>query len=358
MKKSIFFTSIFCLIISFPLFAQQEWIMFTSSHPGPPTITLDSMTSQGIYFQVEIPGMYREPKRIDGEFFYRLSLVNGIRPGKVGSPEIPQYCRLTGFPESDGMTINIVKQDSILYESYNVCPVPELVKDSSNGYCELIEVFTKDQQAYERDKFFPGLIGNISYPGYVRGQKVGQTEIHPLQYNPATQILKAYPHFQVQITFNNPHSPLVKNTGIFENVVSQVLINHPTTKDSLKKINSPTNSGSVTWFDLTGVEDAPQIVADYLIISDHQFIGSHNADLQRIANHRAAYNGFDVVIIDVQQILLLGFEYENSDFQIEQKIRSFIKLVYEGTDGTGNAAHTYDGHLAYVLLVGDAFSIE
>ncbi|MDP1623857.1 MAG: C25 family cysteine peptidase [Bacteroidales bacterium] len=96
--------------------------------------------------------------------------------------------------------------------------------------------------------------------------------------------------------------------------------------------------------------DAATIVADYLIITDHQFFEPHSWSLRKIANHRASFNGFDVAIVDVHNIFNLQFSFTNPLYQNEQMIRSFIKRVYEGA----NANHTYDGQLAFVLLVGDA----
>jgi hypothetical protein len=70
--------------------------------------------------------------------------------------------------------------------------------------------------------------------------------------------------------------------------------------------------GNIEWITLTDTSQAKNIVADYLIITTDQFFTPHNADLQRLAEHRAFYNGFDVAIVNVAQILALNFYYEGN----------------------------------------------
>jgi len=106
---------------------------------------------------------------------------------------------------------------------------------------------------------------------------------------------------------------------------------------------------------LNNADEANNLVADYVIIADDPFFSPQSQALQSLAQHRAAFNGFDVVIVSVDNILNpnLNFEYTTTDSLLiaEQKIRSFLKRVYEGQ----HAAHTYDGHVAFVCLVGDSF---
>jgi len=60
-----------------------------------------------------------------------------------------------------------------------------------------------------------------------------------------------------------------------------------------------------------------------------------------LALHRANYNGLNVGIVGTQYISPLDYEH----------IRDFIRDVYN----TQSAAHTGDGYLGYVLLIGDAY---
>jgi hypothetical protein len=92
-----------------------------------------------------------------------------------------------------------------------------------------------------------------------------------------------------------------------------------------------------------------------------EFFNPQNAGLQRLAEHRAWYNGYNVAIVNVADILddNVGFEYEGAEppnppdaFKREQRLRTFIRRVFEGA----NAPNMEDGHLAFVLLVGDNYN--
>ncbi|MDZ7743682.1 MAG: C25 family cysteine peptidase [Bacteroidota bacterium] len=71
--------------------------------------------------------------------------------------------------------------------------------------------------------------------------------------------------------------------------------------------------------------------------------------INQLAQHRAYYNGFDVGIVKIENILSLPFQFDDQEYQDEQKLRSFLKEVFDAE----NANHTYDGKLGYVILVGD-----
>jgi hypothetical protein len=67
-----------------------------------------------------------------------------------------------------------------------------------------------------------------------------------------------------------------------------------------------------------------------------------------LAQHRASYNGFDVAIVNVEDVYTYYLDMENHPFEEEHAIRDFLKSVFDN----GTAHNTYDGKLGYVLLVG------
>ena len=80
---------------------------------------------------------------------------------------------------------------------------------------------------------------------------------------------------------------------------------------------------------------------DYLMMVAHDLYNSSYID--DLANHRASHNGYNVSIVDVENMTGYPFSCEG--------IRDFIKAVYD----TKSAEHMGDGYLGFVLLVGDAF---
>jgi len=84
---------------------------------------------------------------------------------------------------------------------------------------------------------------------------------------------------------------------------------------------------------------------DYLIITPDELF--YNADIINLANHRASFNGFDVVITKMGAINTVF--PDTLDLDIEEKLKFLIGNTYADS----NALHTYDGKLAYVNLFGD-----
>jgi hypothetical protein len=186
-----------------------------------------------------------------------------------------------------------------------------------------------------------------------------QLELHPLQFNPVTGQLQVATEMSISLSFVNPTTTVNVNIGIFNNVATNTFLNYQ--NQGIKaSINDKAfektgfTQGSVDWARLEYATDVENIVADYLIICADQFFpenGEPNPEILRLANHRANYNGFDVMILNVEDILsdAVGFYYENVGNKNAQRMRTCIRMIYEGQ----HAQHTYDGHLGYVLLVGD-----
>jgi len=98
------------------------------------------------------------------------------------------------------------------------------------------------------------------------------------------------------------------------------------------------NAGTWRWVtDLSAgyIEDS----CDYLIVTNEDFYNDTNSrqEIEFLAQHRAGFNGFDVVIIKADTIYNQVSGEERSE-----KIRNLIRNTYE--DGYAN--NTYDGKLA------------
>ena len=348
MNKHVAFLIIAMVMCVFTIKAQPQWVSFFESHSQEPTISVIQSSNDSVTLSVEIPGLNREVIEYGGEIFDRLSLAGGIRGGLAGSPEIPFFKKLLAIPECEGAVISVSIKDSTILDHYYVYPIPNLVKDSSNGTVQLIESYFYDRDRYSHNMYIPKLIVEVDHYGYVRSQKVMTANVNPIRFNPVEHKLIAYQKMEITIKFKRPKSNINVNTGIFNNVVSHSLLNYKSNGVSAKSRKNRDETGNVTWVTLNNVAAASTIVADYLIITAQEY-NVQNQNLALIANHRAQYNGYDVAVVSAQNIMSLPFYYTTQNFQYEQKIRSFIKMVYEGN----HANHTYDGKLAYVLLVGD-----
>jgi hypothetical protein len=177
---------------------------------------------------------------------------------------------------------------------------------------------------------------------------------------------------EVTLTFVNATTPVNANIGIFNNVATHTMVNYVDTgvkatinDKSFEKAGYV--RGDVKWKRVWDEWDLKNITADYLIICSETFYPRYpwnaepHPDILALANHRAQYNGFNVMILSAEDIISddteLSYEGNPNDpdpqqwdrYKKEQRIRTCIRMIYE----TGTAHHTMDGKLGYVLLVGD-----
>ena len=354
MKKFIF--SLIFLVSAFMAFTQPEWVGFNNNTPAKPKITLTESNNQNVRFSVEILGLYRELITHDNVVYHRITIPGYGKSGTPGWPELPAISKLLAVPVASGITVTMSITDSVVLDQYNVYPAPTTTIDSSSGEPQIVEVFTKNDSVYSINEFFYHELYNIEDGGYLRSQKVNWFTASPARFNPVTQQLVVYTRFDVAIQFANPQTDINVNNGIFNRLTNSVLLN--SNLDIPPEIPAPApTAGTVSWVTMGQPSDANNIVADYLIITDDQFFNpTHSPALQELADHRAQYNGFDVAIVSIQNILTVGFSYEPTPEPLlvdERQIRTFIKMVYNGN----HANHTYDGYLGYLCIVGDAFSI-
>ena len=342
----------------------QNWVSLTRNEPAQPEIALNSSNNQQVTFTVALPGFFSTLVTEAGVNYQRIVIQGCGVQGKAGEPEMPVISKRIAVPVCSQVNCSVQITATQTLTGYKVYPTPELQPDSAG---KLQEVFTLTAPVYLQNAYTPNESYFITEAGAMRNQHFVTIEIYPIQFNPVTETLQVATEMEITLTFDNPASDVNANTGIFNNVATHTFLNYQDqgikasiNDKAFEKANF--TPGNVQWITLTDTAQAKDIVADYLIICAGAFFNSQCSEVQRIAEHRAWYNGFDVAILNVEHILSddLGFYYEgNPDpngnpikFKNEQRIRTCIRRIYEGQ----NAAHTFDGHLGYVLLIGDVQS--
>ncbi len=359
MKKIILLLLLYCLFGT--IVYSQDWVTFTKSTPEQPIVELIESNNQQVEFNVEVCGMFRTDITEEGELFQRIEVPGAGKTTETGSPELPYIRQLIAIPECDDMvlTVNITGQTG--FSNYNIYPAPgyEEVQEPG-GAVYMQEVFTKDESVYNQNEYLPGMNAEIVSTGYLRDQKYAEVFLYPIQFNPVLKHIDVYTNYEITLDFVNPTTPVNVNTGIFNNVATNTMLNYVSSGITASINDNVQGNGNVQWVTLTDTAQACTIVADYLIICAEHFFEPNEpeSEVLRIANHRATYNGFDVAIINATTVISddLGFYYEGleppqtQEHKKEERIRTCIRRIYEGE----NAQHTYDGKLGYVLLIGDS----
>ncbi|MCX6666613.1 MAG: C25 family cysteine peptidase, partial [Euryarchaeota archaeon] len=284
-----------------------------------------------------------------GEVCYQKLVLPGyVSTMEVGKPQILIKSQMVAIPESvEDVEYEILSSTYSTLSGVSLCPVPEMVEQTSSpdGYVDYDEVFTIDNVCYATDTFYPGPLVEISGFSHIRDQRVVRLVFQPFQYNPVTHELQVYTSIQVEIQYSSPADLVIKNVGPLESICSNLIVNYEPPQTPSLDYQRGTQQGNVSYpSDLSDHGNS----ADYLIITSNKFYApvipgpfEINTTLNEFAYWRAAYNGFDVAVVNVNDSFIGG----NTD----SNIKRFIEHAYNNW----SAPHMTDGHVGYILLVGD-----
>jgi len=264
-----------------------------------------------VSFTITIPGIYTLDTVVNSIAFTRLMIPGGGAINPVGHPELPVLTYRVAIPDCDEVEVAYQIHSKQTMPSCWVYPVPEMVLDGNGN---LVEQFAFNPSAYAQPCLSePEAI--ISSSGSLRSQRYVEVTFSPIEFCPVSRQLSVIDQIEITLTFAQPYGDLRQNVGIFNKVAASAFINYEDNGISAvindKAFEKPGfTRGNVQWITLSDTSQAKNIVADYLIICANQFFNPHNADLQRLAEHRAFYNGFDVAIVNVDNILSLPFFFE------------------------------------------------
>jgi hypothetical protein len=142
----------------------------------------------------------------------------------------------------------------------------------------------------------------------------------------------------VDISTAGGRGPVCRNTGPFTHACGRALMNYDAAPVWTPPTDRTGRAGSVAYCE--SVADCATEGVDVLLIAAESLAGS--GSLLGLAVHHALYLGLNVGIVD------LG----NLAEPTAEAVHGFIQEVYD----TQSAEHFGDGHLGFVILVGDAYA--
>lgn len=361
-KRHLEYLGIIILLTVIPAQSQSQWIPFIKSDETRPSLLIQNSNNGLVSFSLQIKGMTSIDFLKDGQKYQRLNIPKTNRLRITGKPELPMITQLIAVPDCDDVTISVIPSNEIDFPDYYIHPAPTLRNIDNfdgNGNHETKEVFIRDESVYSTDSFFPNKYGEIIETGYIRSQKVVRVALYPIQFNPIRKHIKAVTNFKVDLTFINPTSPVNKELGIFRNMMHNISINYEPSglSASIQDIDSsvtniPQKANRVTSGSVNRVTNLSLLIGpsampcDYLIITHSSLFNS--VSLTALANQRMTRNGFDVIIVKVDNDIYNA--YNAGSPPNYTRIRNFISDIFLH----GKANHTYDGKLGYFAIVGDA----
>ncbi|KGN77541.1 peptidase C25 [Porphyromonas gulae] len=332
----------------------QTWHGDPDSVAALPSIGIQESSCNRITFEVVFPGFYSVEKREGNQVFQRISMPGCGSFGNLGEAELPVLKKMIAVPEFSIANVAVNIKESETFYNYNIYPNPAYVVEElpDGGGTYPAEAFAINNDYYSQNVSLPSTHYVYSQDGYFRSQRFIEVTLYPFRYNPVRQEILFAKKIEVTITFDNPQPPLQKNTGIFNKVASSGFINYEADGKSAIENDMVLSRGTTTYISGNIANNLPQN-CDYLVIYDDMFSVNQQPhdEIKRLCEHRAFYNGFDVVAVSIKDVLN-SFTSNATSYINETKLKNFIRSVYN----QNNAKRTLDGKLGYVLLIGKPLS--
>ena len=344
--KRIIFIFIFFIVHNFDAKSQESWIEFNNPQTHENEINLLQNNTQGVVFSVKIPGVFLTQETVNDINFTKLTLIEGKTKSTAlhGEPDIQALQYRIAVPESDDFILSFdVKHRRTLSPCF-LYPVPKtIIETNSDGFDVIKQEFFYDPNAYliPRSNEPEAIISSFNY---CRSQKTAEITFFPIEYCPVNQTLSVIEHIEISVKFLNPKGSLIKNTGFFSKVTSKMLINYENNQFDYSlydKAFQHGKKGSVDWVRFQDSIDVVGIQADYIVVCADVFFPRtypptppHN-EVLRFCEHKSFYNGFDVKIFNIGDILDAGFYFEglneipvNNTYKKEQQFRTFLRTIW------------------------------
>ena len=206
--------------------ANESWVPFEPGEgPYNPEISVLSSGTDGVSFELSIPGMWVMDREEGGETYQRLRLPSGGRTADLGLPELPYVGRFIGVPHGASVTAQITVLDSITLSGSLVWPAQEPVPDLDG----VTVPFHRDETFYNGTASFPERSLGVSGTRVVRGLETVLVGIFPFSYAPLAQELTVHRRVRVDIEFTGGSGYFVESrlrSRFFEPLYAGMVLNY------------------------------------------------------------------------------------------------------------------------------------
>jgi len=250
-------------------------------------------------------------------------------PGAAGKPAVPMLYKLIGVPIGAKPKLKIHSLSSYKIGGVNLYPHQPSAVDPDDGEQPPSETFedppfTKDEDAYQEDAFYPPEVVSMQVVGQMRDLNLVQVAIASAQYNPVERSLLVTEGVEFEVEFEG-------GTGNFLTARSE----NPFEAFNIRPLLEEVVMNAKTAYEY--FEYGPLVAIDFgeelLIITDPAFVNAAN-DLKDWKNEKGI----------VTKVFSTGATSGGGIGTNETEIRDFIQDRYDN-----NFVRP-----SYVLLLGDA----
>lgn len=170
---------------------------------------LAASAGDSLIFELTVPRPTVEDVTVAGRTFQRLTIPDYSAVGLPGQPELLEAGVAVGLPPSGGVAVRVLEQQvEDLPGAYTLYPVPdtEVVFDAATGRPDLaagVQLrFAWDARAYGVDAYQPAAVVAVVETAIVRQQRIARIAVRPVQYNPATGVVRLHRFLRVEVAFD------------------------------------------------------------------------------------------------------------------------------------------------------------
>jgi hypothetical protein len=285
----------------------------------PVAAEITNRTPASFEVTITFPGVAVENIDTPNGTFTRLTVEAAGVTTDIGAPELPVVRFALWIPEGGVPTLDIISQQSVDISlpargvTVPVYPVQAPV-EKIPGALENAE-FRIDHSVYAIDSYQFTQTATLGEPGYLRGYRMVEVEVHPVDYNPVANQLRMVPQLVLRVTIPNANP-----------VATDAMMSRYSSQPYHQMARSMFLNGNE-------LDDIPDLPIGYLIITDTIYETDPNL-LDFVAwKHSKGYN----------TTLVTTATTGASNTQI----KTFIQ----------NAYNTWTIPPTYVLFIGDAEDI-
>lgn len=126
----------------------------------------------------------------------------------IGQPDLRYHLIPLGFPGSEGHAVQILAAD---YEDISGVAIAPLPTHRLRDDMLEIEGYTPDASAYGQNSFIPAEAALIGSVGRTRSMFVGAVKVFPVQYHPASGVVRKYSRIVVEVVYGAQSGQRVRN---------------------------------------------------------------------------------------------------------------------------------------------------
>lgn len=195
------------------------------AHASGPRRDVVVLRSSEQSIQIEFTPEYKAPQAmtLGGKEFVHYDF-KGSTPlaseKETGVPDLRYKILTLGFQSTQGNAVQVLAADYEDIPNVAIRPIPSLeVKD---GFLTAKEYLT-NTESYNLNSFSPATVAELSPVRQSRSMLIGNVNVYPLQYNPATKMLRRYSKIVVEVVFGTSSAPRINNDD--DELLGPILLN-------------------------------------------------------------------------------------------------------------------------------------